>query len=387
MDINNFQQKLSHQPVILFGAKAIGVVTKKMLERIGIKVRGFADNDEKMQGKYVDDIFVHTPEQMVEQFPDGIVIICRLFAATQQEIEAQLIRLGCQQIVPCLLIWHRVKMGGISQQQWEESFATIYNRKPPLFLPSVECDITEYCSLSCQECANLMPYFSKPKHFDMEIVIQGMKSLAQSTCGIGRVVIVGGEPFLYPDLGRICEELSAIEHVLSVQITTNGTIVPDEHLLEQLKNSVAYIVISDYGVYSRHKEALITILEKHQIPYEIRGQGKWWRTFGKPTKYARTEEENQQIFQSCPYKGCLSVLNGVFRLCPRSNYAVQLGEVPEHPLDHVSLLDETVSFWEKAKQLDNFINKTTTYFPCSYCMGATGELILPAIQSENTKMV
>lgn len=382
MDINNFYQVLSNRPVILFGAKAIGVITKRMLEKINIKVQGFADNDQTMQGKYIEDIFVYSPEQIAEQFPDAFIIICRLFVATQKEIEAQLSGLGYKQMIPCLLIWHRVKMGGISQKEWEESFAVIHSKCAPMFLQSVECDITEYCSLSCQECANLIPYFSKPKHFDTELIIQSMKNLAQSTCGIGRVVIVGGEPFLHPDLDKICEEVSAIDQILSVQLTTNGTIVPNDNLLERLKHSVAYIVISDYGVYSSQKDALITALEKFQIPYEVRGQGKWWRIFGKPQKFLRTEEENKQIFQSCPYKGCLSVLNGVFRLCPRSNYAVQLGAVPQHQTDHVSLVNDNISFEERAEQIYNLLHQTETYFPCSYCMGATGEFILPAIQSE-----
>lgn len=380
-DIKRFSEEIYKKPVILFGAKAIGQVTNTMLKKMGINVQGFADNDIHMQGKQIDEVVVYSPEQIAEYFPDGLIVICRLFGGTQKEIEEQLIGLGYSQIISCLVIWYAAK----TKKSLTESFMAVHSRNP-LFLPSVEFEVTECCSLRCAECANLSPYFSKPQHYDTALIIEGMKQLAECTGGIGRVVIIGGEPFLHPELGKICKAAAAMDKVISVHIVTNGTIVPSPALLQDLAESLTYIAISDYGELSTQKEALVKALETYQIPYEIRGQGKWWRTFGKPQDFMRTEEENQRIFESCPYRKCLSVLNGEFRLCPRSNFAARLG-MPQHEEDRVLLFDKNLSAQEKERKIYQLVNEAKEYFPCSYCMGATGEPILPALQVKNKKVL
>ena len=63
--------------------------------------------------------------------------------------------------------------------------------------------------------------------------------------------VSGGETFLYCDLIPFLNELKKYSRIFSINLVTNGTIVPDDAVFEAMKNSNIVLKISDYGEVSK----------------------------------------------------------------------------------------------------------------------------------------
>ena len=99
--------------------------------------------------------------------------------------------------------------------------------------------ITECCSLNCRDCSNLMQYYDHPCNLSSDEVINDLRKITGSL-KIGELNILGGEPFvnqkvLSAVLAFLTEEKA--DRVDSINIITNGTIVPGEECINAMKNN------------------------------------------------------------------------------------------------------------------------------------------------------
>jgi cyclic pyranopterin phosphate synthase len=97
----------------------------------------------------------------------------------------------------------------------------------------VRLAVTDRCNLRCLYC---MPeegikYVSREALLSYEEMLRLMRLLA--SMGIEKVRITGGEPFVRRDMIHFLRELTAIEGIRKVNITTNGTLT--EGLVPELK--------------------------------------------------------------------------------------------------------------------------------------------------------
>ncbi len=84
--------------------------------------------------------------------------------------------------------------------------------------------VTDRCNLRCFYCMpeDGIQFLKKDALLSYEELLRLMRLLAQE--GISKIRITGGEPFLRKDLVSFLENLSAIEGINKIAITTNGTI-------------------------------------------------------------------------------------------------------------------------------------------------------------------
>jgi len=86
--------------------------------------------------------------------------------------------------------------------------------------------VTELCNLRCRYC---MPEDGvlKKRHEDMlshEEMVLAVRAAA--SLGVTKLRITGGEPLVKPDIVSLCGELSGIEGIRELCMTTNGTLLP-----------------------------------------------------------------------------------------------------------------------------------------------------------------
>ncbi len=366
--------KESKSPVILFGAKHMGLLVKDALEHYKIKVAGFVVNSEKEQGKTIEDVPVMSPKDLQEKFDEAAICVCSFNKNNQIAIENQLRNMGFSTFIPLKLLIYcfytriadRIDVIFELMNSYQKMFE-IEEKSSDLILRSMNLPITEKCSLRCKDCAHLIQYYEKPVHYDKDIIIQSIKTLANTVDVIGRIDILGGEVFLYPSLGEVLEEIARTPNILLPQIITNGTILPDDKLINIIKKSGTHLLISDYGEYSSKKEQLMDVCRKNNICC-IKHDNLVWYDIGQPLPRNRPDIENMKLFKACPEKeNCNSLRNGEYHLCPRSAHGTNLEIIPKCSSDYIDILKPSLSKEKLRVQLKNLLNKTESIMACDYC--------------------
>ncbi len=241
-----------------------------------------------------------------------------------------------------------------------------------LYLYHVELPVTQRCNLRCKNCVFMMPYFEHPVDFDIEDTLKYMRKLLDCVDSIQIFRILGGEPFLYRDIKPIiCEALSS-KKIRTVEIVTNGTIVPPEELLDVLKNSKLKIQISDYGKLSRNKEKIKELCDREGITCIIRGSDeKNWFDAGDLHFRGRNQKELRKQFKKCG-EICRNLHDGKLYFCPRAAFGTKLG-IPDVSSDYVDFKgeDDIKVLREQVYRL----NQRISLLACNYCNEGTDEYV------------
>lgn len=169
----------------------------------------------------------------------------------------------------------------------------------------VEISITEICSLKCKNCSLFMPYFKYPQHTDLDIILQDVDTLFQNIDYVFHFRILGGEPFLHPQIDSILAYI--IEHYREkidyFDVATNGTIMPKQSTLKHCKTGRVTISISDYRINAKYVQKvndLIEQIEKNEISYH-RNCFEYWYELGFPIEKEESisVESKKNLFEKC----------------------------------------------------------------------------------------
>ncbi len=133
----------------------------------------------------------------------------------------------------------------------------------PLILPStIKLEITNRCNLKCKHCLASAGLSKK------ELSLQEIKNilLQAKALGVSAIALVGGEPFLRPDLGEIIDFMYKLRFAFS--ISTNGMLI-DEKKIEVIKRkNLVKVSVSLDG-----NEAVHNSLRGHPQAYQKALQG------------------------------------------------------------------------------------------------------------------
>jgi len=120
--------------------------------------------------------------------------------------------------------------------------------KPP-FLKNLMINITERCNLTCKHC-----YITdkNQKDMDLEKLLQLIREFFELQ-GI-RLILTGGEPFLYDKINSLLQELVQIP--LQKVLLTNGVLIgqQESEIMELLKKNHFEVFVSLDGMKSSHNE-------------------------------------------------------------------------------------------------------------------------------------
>lgn len=169
-----------------------------------------------------------------------------------------------------------------------------------------DISLTTLCTLNCENCMQFLPYWRKGRRREnpIEEIKEDVDVYFRCVDYLLDLDVVGGEPFLYRDLKEFITYIGENYRARMgyVGFITNGTVVPDDGVLELLARYGMDVSISDYSgdIEYNHKIGLLCEkLEEYGISY-MRNKNIDWFDFGFPKeKYRYEGEEAVRHMQCC----------------------------------------------------------------------------------------
>jgi hypothetical protein len=149
------------------------------------------------------------------------------------------------------------------------------------------------------------------KHYSFEEMKADIDTVLKFVDYIFLYSFLGGEPFLNKELKDIISYTGETygNRIGKLGLTTNGTVVPDEDTLRQLKKYRVTVSISDYTQtipYGDKLDKLIEMLKQWDIPY-IHNRMTEWKDFGFPEQPFHWGLEQVEQHMRC----CAPLFHGI----------------------------------------------------------------------------
>lgn len=255
------------------------------------------------------------------------------------------------------------------------------NLRRRIEIPFLDLDVNTVCNLKCEKCAKCIP-LKKGQIFSAEKIISDLRHLLAYVDRIHVMSIIGGEPFLNSDIADVISFCSSCDQIIDIDITTNGTIIPNDKVFSALRESRVVVHISDYRYINerllKKRKEFMEKLDEYRIPYIFFSQEhEHWLDFGDLYDRKYDNFERGQVFYQCPLNSCTTYNDKKLYRCGRSSY-LNRNDVIETVMIDVSKI---VSRREMRKKIHKFYSASYLN-ACNYC-NKNPESIVPGIQISN----
>lgn len=248
-----------------------------------------------------------------------------------------------------------------------------------LNIPQIEFCITTKCTLKCKDCCALIPQLDKCKRSEMSFdnFKLYLDKLLSSVDSIRHLVILGGEPLINPELPKMLEYAAKQEKIFFIQLITNGTMLPQENLLNimQKYNNRIYVYMSNYSDNPELKtilkqDEIKTLLKEKNIRLQKPENWPWTKELGV-SKEEYSKKDTLIKFMYCNRTKCNTIMNGHIDICSKASAGRELGLFEDDSIDIINskdLRNELITFYQK-----EYLNA------CKYCT-ITDIQVQPALQ-------
>jgi organic radical activating enzyme len=217
-----------------------------------------------------------------------------------------------------------------------------YKHKNKVHIYQTDVLVTEKCTLNCSHCNMFMPHFEAPIHRELDTIISDIDSFFNIVDYVSVFHLVGGEPFLYPNIENIIKHIleNYIDRIDKLIITTNGTILPKQSIIDLLKNNDIILSVSDYtDKLENIKKKVVKVLElykENNINHYVRNEIEWYDFGDLRVKKNLSTDELIKHFDSCtaPFRG---LNDGKFYYCHLNTSAVRTKLFPLSENDYVDI--------------------------------------------------
>jgi hypothetical protein len=242
----------------------------------------------------------------------------------------------------------------------------------PLFLFSVTVVINSICSLSCKYCTSYMHSYppDKRKNFLLSRILEDIDRFFAAVDGVGTVTVMGGEPFLHPDISFIVQAILNKPNCGVISISTSGTCRIKKKQLVGMKNDRVNISFSNYlGSLNERQQKVfhenVKLVEAEHIPHTVGIDMPQWIV--PSTLYDRHCSLDTLIAKksSCVMPPrCVQLKNGKLHPCDFGSSVYNLG-VADYPEDYVDISSTTL-IPDLRKKIQEFLN-APFYRVCGHC--------------------
>ncbi len=250
------------------------------------------------------------------------------------------------------------------------------------------------CSLRCKNCGNLIPYVDQVS-FDSAKILDNLAYICRQV-KIEKMQIQGGEPFTHKDIARIIDACAQIDHIEKIEISTNGTILPNEETLRVLAKYADKVTVrfSVYGcVDEKSRQQKIDALELNGVKvgsYQFMfATGEWFDSGDYWQERNENGEQVKAIYKNCNNRFCWTLADDYMACCGKILALGMLkkpggGLWQDNVLDITSLRLKTKDFLYELGEFDNkYINEVPEM--CAYCK-LQDERIPAALQLTDEEM-
>ena len=264
---------------------------------------------------------------------------------------------------------------------WYKNIAAIWplKLKNKTHIFQTDIMVTEICNLNCSYCNMFIPHYQEPKHKELKNILSDIDLYFKLVDYVSIFHLVGGEPFLHPNIADI------IKHILEnyndkldkLIITTNGTVLPKENIINLLQTSNVILSVSNYsGKLTKLQNKVNRVLETYRtnnINHYVRNEIEWYDFGDLRIKNNMSEEQLINHFDSCtaPFRG---LNDGKFYYCHLNTSAVLTKQFPINENDFVRL--DSISNEDLIKFDLGFIPLGYLTF-CDNCNGCNTNIKIP----------
>lgn len=191
---------------------------------------------------------------------------------------------------------------------------------------------TTSCNLNCRDCLNFTPFIKEHYVESLEQLKKDVDLFFSAVDLVYRFQITGGEPLLYKDLVPLIEYIddNYREKIVRLEMVTNGTIIPDDHICEVLKRRDIYVFLDDYRMsiqnLDERYEKVYWKLKKYKITFVDNHVERWIRMYvpEEDEGMQLSEQALQRIYLKCsnPWS---SLWQGKISSCNYAMYAAKAG--------------------------------------------------------------
>ena len=298
------------EKIYIWGAGIVGKELQAMLSLCGC-FEGFIDNDSAKQASGWNGARVYSLDQYLALLKKGIILVA-VSEKNKKPVCEQLEKAGMVQNQDYYLADYYIN---------EVLPSNVYEQTKELLIPLVQISVTERCTLKCEKCAHAC--YNVPMNredLSIEDVMESADYFFSRVDEVGEFVLIGGEPFLYKELGQAISYVG--EHYRNrigvFSVTTNGTIIPSDDVLGVCRENRVLIRISNYGkVNPKLKErykALCEKLDAFAVDYVLGEEEHQWIDYGFGTVDRGESSDLSKVFAECRTP-CREVRKNKFYYC------------------------------------------------------------------------
>lgn len=267
------------EKIYIFGAGLIGEEYRPLFERLGC-FAGYIDNDRRKQESGVNRACVISFEEYCDEKMDGFIMV----TADEKNIPAIKVQL-CQEGLKEQIDFYTYT--DFMKTVYPILSVYLYNQ---FYVELAQICLTERCSLKCKACAHgCYAVDADSQDMSLDMAKESADSFFDKVDLIKEFVLIGGEPFLYRDLDKVIAYIGEKYRgkMINFAITTNGTIMPKQKILDLCREHNVLIRISNYSAELKYLEKKYTKLkeelEKNKIMYILGDSDYYWMDYGFET--------------------------------------------------------------------------------------------------------
>lgn len=252
-------------------------------------------------------------------------------------------------------------------------------------ISSLDVHITTHCTLKCKDCSHFIPYYNQNDNFTLTFdeFKKNIDAILKHIDRIYNLNILGGEPFLNKEIVEILDYANKKKQIKAIRIHTNGTIVPDDEILEKIKElKKVTVYISNYKSNKTIKilknEELIAKLKEYKIHTQVEKEVRFWKKMARINlEQNLSESDLANNYYYCASKDCVLLSKNKIYPCAPAKYIELISDGNRIGCkDFIDLSDKKIN----KKTFVEFF-KCSKYDVCNNCDFSLRERgVIPAIQ-------
>lgn len=184
--------------------------------------------------------------------------------------------------------------------------------KPQLYY--LEFHAADNCNLNCKGCTHFSNIV-KGSHFpNFRTLKRDFCRLAELFENIEYIRILGGEPFLNPDIGLIIKMVRDNFPYSKIIIVTNGILIPNlkEDIFSAIRDAGVQVTISMYPPLRGNIKCIENILTKEKVNFQFGERQNKYEVCNKFTKFLIRNGTSDKVneHQKCRRKRCTFLYEG-----------------------------------------------------------------------------
>ena len=254
-------------------------------------------------------------------------------------------------------------------------FVTLYNyfNQNKVLVWKATIGVTTRCTLKCRDCNMFIPFYDEPADVPYDELSSDLDVFFSRVDFVQWFAILGGDPLLNKRLPDYLEKLKQYSNrVAEVVIDTNGSIIPDDSLLNCAKDlGNARIMVNNYRVSEQYEKTYNEVVEKVKnsgVSYTLREYD--WSQYKRSC--AITDEQELKYHYNRCYQPFTAFQNKRFYTCHLPWSAVRCGIRPDDPEDYLSFSDPAITDFDIVKAALGHLPRGYTS-NCAMCNGCDPE--------------